>query len=228
MTFGQMIDRVKFTLGMNETVSNDESLLIKAWLNEGVVDIISRTRPHTRVINLTVQPGTAVHDMATTIIALVDIELPGHGFLRRLSREDIRDRAGRAGPRLRLRGAALLVQPHRLASRPSSRRTGSSARRDDRRRRTTPPTRPTVGWPRSSTRLSSTTRSGRRASTSSTRSRARARSGASCTRARTGWAATSPASSGSSLKRVTPQAARRRDLTRNLGSLSPSGSYLGG
>jgi hypothetical protein len=91
MNFGQMISRVKLTLGMNETVSNDESLLIKDWLNEGVIDFISRTRPYTRVINLTVQPNTAVHDMATTIIALVDVELPNVGFLRRYSRQDIAD-----------------------------------------------------------------------------------------------------------------------------------------
>jgi hypothetical protein len=29
-------------------------------------------------------------------------------------------------------------------------------------------------------------------------------------------------------KRVTPAAARRRNLSRNLGVLSPSGEYLGG
>ena len=86
MTFGEMIERVQLTLGMNETISNDERVLIKAWINEGVVDVLSRTRPYSRVINLTVQPGVAVHDMASTIIALVDVELPGYGFLRRYSR----------------------------------------------------------------------------------------------------------------------------------------------
>jgi len=103
MTFGDMIERVKLTLGMSETLSNDESLLIKAWLNEGVVDIISRCRPYARVINLTVQPNTAVHDMATTIISLVDVAaIDGDGgevFLRRHSRQDIADaqKAGRPG-----------------------------------------------------------------------------------------------------------------------------------
>jgi hypothetical protein len=91
MTFGEMIERVRLTLGMSETISNDESVLIKAWINEGMVDVISRTRPYTRVINLTVQPGVEAHDMAGVIIALVDIELPGYGFLRRYSRIDIRD-----------------------------------------------------------------------------------------------------------------------------------------
>jgi hypothetical protein len=97
MTFGEMKERVRLTLGMSETISNDEAVLIKAWINEGVTDLISRTRAYSRVINLTVQPHTAVHDMAGIIIALVDIELPGRGFLRRYSRQDIADAQGSTG-----------------------------------------------------------------------------------------------------------------------------------
>jgi hypothetical protein len=91
MTFKQVQDRVKLTLGMNETVDNDETVLIKAWINEGVIDVISRTRPYSRVINLTVAANTAVHDMAATIIALVDVAGPDGLFLRRYSRQDITD-----------------------------------------------------------------------------------------------------------------------------------------
>ena len=91
MTFGEMIERVKFTLGMSEITHNDETEIIRDYLNEGVVDVIARTRPYSRVINLTAQPDTPVHDMASTIIALMDIELPGYGFLRRYSRQDITD-----------------------------------------------------------------------------------------------------------------------------------------
>jgi hypothetical protein len=94
MTFKQMTDRVRLTLGMSETISNDEVALIKLWINEGVVDVISRTRPYSRVINLTVQPMTPVHDMASTIIALMDVSVPadeGETFLRRYSRQDITD-----------------------------------------------------------------------------------------------------------------------------------------
>ena len=64
MTFGEMIERVRLTLGMSETISNDESVLIKAWINEGVVDLVSRTRAYSRVINLTVQPHTAPNEAA--------------------------------------------------------------------------------------------------------------------------------------------------------------------
>jgi hypothetical protein len=97
MTFKEIQDRVKLTLGMDETVSNNERTLIKAWINEGVIDVISRTRPYTRVINLTAQP-VAVHDMASTIIALVDVELEGYGFLRRYTRQDIVDAQASGAP----------------------------------------------------------------------------------------------------------------------------------
>lgn len=89
MTFKQMIDRVRLTLGMSETISNDESALIKAWLNEGVTDILVRTRPHTRHINLTVQPNTPEHDLASTVLSLVDVVDDQGRVLRRMTRGDI-------------------------------------------------------------------------------------------------------------------------------------------
>lgn len=87
MLFGDMVERVQYTLGASEIDHNDEREIIKDYLNEGVVDVIARTRPYSRVINMTASPGVAVHDLASTVIALVDIELPGHGFLDRYSRQ---------------------------------------------------------------------------------------------------------------------------------------------
>src|SRR5262245_2327903 len=89
MNFGQMIDRVKWTLGTQEIISHDESALVKQWINEGIIDMSVRTRPYTRCINLTLTANTAVHDMATDILALLDIDHPVGGFLRRYSRSDI-------------------------------------------------------------------------------------------------------------------------------------------
>src|SRR4029453_18692526 len=89
MNFGQMIDRVKYTLGMQEATSHDETAFIKDYLNEGVVDILVRCRPNTRCIHMTLTAGTRIHDMSSDILALLDIELPGYGFLQRFSREDI-------------------------------------------------------------------------------------------------------------------------------------------
>lgn len=111
MTFKQMQDRVKLTLGMNETVSNDETVLIKAWINEGVVDLISRTRPYTRVINLTVQPGVEAHDMSSAILSLVDIETTEDGFLRRYSRQDIRDAQKSGTPGFAYEEPLLWISP---------------------------------------------------------------------------------------------------------------------
>jgi hypothetical protein len=89
MTFKEMIDRVKYTLGAEESVYNDEIKLIKDFLNEGLVNVLVRTRPYTRVITLNLTAQTPVYDMSNQILALVDVEMPGHGFLKRHTREDI-------------------------------------------------------------------------------------------------------------------------------------------
>jgi hypothetical protein len=99
MTFKQMFDRVKFTLGAEEVVGNDEVALIKQYLNDGVVNILARTRPYTRQIKLNLTGGVAIHDMSNEIIALVDVQGANGGFLDRFSREDITtaQRAGEPG-----------------------------------------------------------------------------------------------------------------------------------
>jgi len=101
MQFKDMTDRVKYTLGAEEAVWNNEVALIQNWLNEGIVDILVRTRPYTRVINLQLTANTPIHDMSNQILALVDVQIPNlgtspgsdsppaSGFLKRYSREDI-------------------------------------------------------------------------------------------------------------------------------------------
>ena len=112
MNFGKMIDRVKLTLGMSETVSNDESALIKAWINEGVIDVISRTRPYTRVINLTVQPDAESTTWPPRSSRWWTSSFPATGSFAATRGRTSSTRRRRAA-RLRLRGAAVLVQPHR-------------------------------------------------------------------------------------------------------------------
>jgi len=89
MTFKQMYDRVKFTLGAEEIVGNDEVALIKQFLNDGIVNILTRCRPYTRQIELNLTAQTAIHDMAGDILALLDIQDADGNFLQRYSREDI-------------------------------------------------------------------------------------------------------------------------------------------
>ena len=98
MNRGEMIDRVQHTLGLEEALVNDETALVADWLNEGVDDIVQRTRPSTRVISLTLTGGVKIHDMASTIVSLLDLEVGGY-FLERYSREDItyRQQMGQTG-----------------------------------------------------------------------------------------------------------------------------------
>ena len=98
MTFKQMYDRVKFTLGAEEIIGNDEVALIKQYLNDGVVNILTRTRPYTRKIDLVLSADTPIHDMSSEILALVDVEAPGYGFLDRYTREDITRRQASLAP----------------------------------------------------------------------------------------------------------------------------------
>src|SRR5262247_2324239 len=88
MNFKAMQDRVKFTLGAEEITTNDEVALIKTYLNDGIVNILTRTRPYTRKIDLVLTANTPIHDMSSEIIALVDVQ-DASGFLQRFSREDI-------------------------------------------------------------------------------------------------------------------------------------------
>jgi len=92
MNFVTMQNRVKYTLGMEENVWNNEVQLIKDWLNEGIVQILTRTRPYTRQIQLQLSGGIAIHDMSNAILALVDVQGPNGDFLKRYTREDITKR----------------------------------------------------------------------------------------------------------------------------------------
>jgi len=111
MTFKQMQDRVKYTLGMEENTWNDEVALIKLWLNEGIIDILTRTRPYTRLIELQLAAGTPIHDMSNSIIALVDVEFPSFGFLKRFSREDITRMQASGDPGFAYEEPLLWVSP---------------------------------------------------------------------------------------------------------------------
>jgi hypothetical protein len=90
MNFLKMTNRVRYTLGLEDITANDEVALAREYLNEGVIDILSRTRPHTRCINLSLSANVAAHDMSNAIIAIKDLFLPGRDTaLPSLSREDV-------------------------------------------------------------------------------------------------------------------------------------------
>ena len=111
MNFGQMIDRVKYTMGMQEITAHDEIAFIKQYLNEGLLDVIVRTRPFTRVITLTLTADTPIHDMSTDILALLDIQDANGRFLQRMTREDITDAQASGAPGFAYEEPLLWISP---------------------------------------------------------------------------------------------------------------------
>lgn len=90
MNFHDLYTRVQYTLGMEDSAVNDETILAKQYVNEGIVDVLVRTRPHTRCINLMMQANTPLHDMSNQILWLLDLQAVGSSkFLERMSREDV-------------------------------------------------------------------------------------------------------------------------------------------
>jgi len=88
MTYKQLTDRVLHILGMQEDTTVPEKPFVQDLIYEGICDLSARTRAGMRVINLNLTAGVAVHDMSTSIIALLDLE-DSAGFLDRYAREDI-------------------------------------------------------------------------------------------------------------------------------------------
>jgi len=89
VTRDQMAERIKFTLGLQDDTTFSETTFITDLIFEGICDIVARTRPGSRIINMTTTADTQTHDMSTfSIIALLDLA-DSKGYLDRYTREDI-------------------------------------------------------------------------------------------------------------------------------------------
>ena len=228
MTFGTLIDRVKFTMGMQEIVSHNEvETLIKPYINEGIVDILSRCRPYARSIQLQLTADTAIHDMASSILALLDLQDSSGRFLQRFSREDITKLQTEGSPGFAYEEPLLWISPIPgpeavVTAYGIFRPDPLSAPGDD-------PQMPNFGglapefhpaivnyacWKAGEYTQHDSSQMGEK-----WRVAYEGRDGTEGDIARIKRILT---------KRVTPQAARKRDLTGNLGALSESGSYMGG
>jgi len=75
-------------LGLSTRTANDETIYAKRFVNDGVVDILSRCRPSNQRLNLGLKAGVVVHTLDPVVIALKDILWTDGTFLQRLSRED--------------------------------------------------------------------------------------------------------------------------------------------
>ncbi len=228
MNFGDMQGRVQYTLGLSDIATTNETLLAQGWLNEGVVDVLARTRPYTRVIQLNVTANTPVHDLQNTVLALVDIQNPDNSsFLPRLSREDavIAQQDGKPGfafeePLLWLSPVSssdTFVQAYGVF-RPAAMSQNTDDCSDPTHGGLPPEFHPAVInyalWKGGEYLQHEQSQGGER------------------------WRVLYEGQDGRGgdisrikqilSKRVSPQGTQRRDLTRNLGALAPSGSYIGG
>lgn len=97
MTNQEIRDRVIHTLGLQTDTSFSESGYVDQLIFEGINDILARTHAAMRVIVMTVQPNTEIHDLSQQVIQVLDIERDGD-FLERYSREEIMRRQHRRQP----------------------------------------------------------------------------------------------------------------------------------
>jgi hypothetical protein len=228
MTFKDLYTRVQFTLGMEDSTPNDETILAKQYVNEGNIDVLVRTRPTTRCINLNLSANTALHDMSNTILWLLDLQQPGSSlFLDRMTREDVIQAQQDGKPGFAYEEPLLWISPIPTADtflkayggfRPAQLVTDSDDPSAYNFGGLAPEFHPAILnyalWKGGEYLQHEQSGGGER------------------------WRTMYEGQDGTGgdiarikrilLKRATPHGSNRRDLTRNLGGLSPSGAYLGG
>jgi len=67
-----MSDFVTNALGLQDLDSYDETLMVAMWLNQGVIDLLSRTRCIVRCVELTTQNGVGTYTLDHKILSIVD------------------------------------------------------------------------------------------------------------------------------------------------------------
>lgn len=79
MTFKEMVDEVQANLGLEDIVPLDETIYAGAKVNQGVVDLLARTRCVVRCIDLNVTADEDTYTLDHSILALVGV---GDGLYR--------------------------------------------------------------------------------------------------------------------------------------------------
>jgi len=72
MNFGQMSNNVVANLGLQDIDSYDETSMVAMWLNQAVLDLLSRTRLVVRCVNMTTQNGVDTYTLDHKILSIVD------------------------------------------------------------------------------------------------------------------------------------------------------------
>jgi hypothetical protein len=79
MTRGQLIQMVSAKLGLDRTVGTEERSLMEQWANDGVVDVLSRTRANVELAELDLVPGEGIYRLSHDVLALLDLSVVGSG-----------------------------------------------------------------------------------------------------------------------------------------------------
>lgn len=74
MTFQQMRDYVQKTIGLQGIDDYNELTLVDMWLNQGVIDLLARTRCIVRCVHLQTFAGEDTYTLDHSILSLVDVE----------------------------------------------------------------------------------------------------------------------------------------------------------
>lgn len=88
MNYGDMSNFVTATLGLQDIDSYNETSMIGMWLNQGVLDLLSRTRCTARCVQLNTLADVDTYTLDHNILTLIDAD--------NASRDGRRYRAGRA------------------------------------------------------------------------------------------------------------------------------------
>jgi hypothetical protein len=102
MTHKGMRDYVQATLGLQDIASYDETPLVTRFLNEGVIDLLSRTRCVVRCINLQVAANESTYILDHRLLGLRDWRPP---------RERARRDESRSPSFTLVRSDVLLIDP---------------------------------------------------------------------------------------------------------------------
>ena len=72
MTRDELVTRVGLKLGLAYDVSGDERDLLRAWVNEAIVDILLRTHIYIAIGDVTLTSGTAEYRLDASVLAIDD------------------------------------------------------------------------------------------------------------------------------------------------------------
>lgn len=87
MTRKEIEDRVMATAGLQDGDPLDETELVRSWIYQGTLDLLSRTRCVARCVELGVNAGVSTYTLQHGVLALIDVN-DGDSVRRRRDDDD--------------------------------------------------------------------------------------------------------------------------------------------